>query len=782
MSFHPMSWDSAGDYPELELTVAFGEDIDDDSPLWFDITPDMLELGWRLGRNVDTEQVATMTLKAILKNFERYLDPRISLPTSSQLVGNPYAETDTAGWVVNAPNTLVRSTDKATAGAASLKWTHVAAGNINCPHRTTVVTAGTHTWWGRVWIPSTYDGGDIRLFEHSYDSNSFTIANLGLRDQWQWVTHEWSTTTDLSGLFLWQLQSVPSVGEVLYFDHNVGFDGTDQSPYFGITAEMQIRLRGKWNSIEYDLFRGITETWDQSWDLGMQTVNVGAAGPFKVLNLAAFDDAWDKVTNKDSPTYWLKLNDLEGEETVRNFGQNTVRLGTPDGATLKGVQFEQEGGIESSPNNKSVRFQSTVDQRILLSDQPNLDFADTFTLEILFKLATGSMGINGHNPTLIDKGTQFHLHIGNSGKMFLSGGSSGLEAARSMFKFEEEVWYHCMIGHVGNVTTMFINGIDYARHTANITFLSNSTDMSIGNDLTNSNSEFDGLIDEVIFYDFAVGAASTVPWNKYLLTRGLLSSGALGDRLEFILDAAGWSAARRDIDTTTLYVPQKGVSGSTTVLSVLQAANRVEDGLLLEAPNGDITYQNVGHRYTNHHTPVKTFGEGTGEFPYVAAGTHMDDKRLATEVVVQDGSGNTHILKTATDPGFTKRTRSISSDHLSGELAKGLGFSYLKKTKDPLPHMDAIQVIPVLASGATEWWPVVLDQHLGERHTITHTPFSGIPGGSSDEIHIESFAHNITQGTWAVAVNISLANMDDVWLIGHATRGKLNDTAEFGWL
>lgn len=235
--------------------------------------------------------------------------------------------------------------------------------------------------------------------------------------------------------------------------------------------------------------------------------------------------------------------------------------------------------------------------------------------------------------------------------------------------------------------------------------------------------------------EFPSALTTTDMTNIYSAWKSSCVGESTGARYARILRYSGYSGAT-NIATglTSSMGPANDIDG-TDVISALQAVVDTESGAHFVAADGTITFRGRDARY-NALTPVYTFGEGSGEYPYEDCQLDYDSTHLANfATITQVSTGQTF---TATDgaavANYMTRTfqRSINStDPLECQDAA----NYLvSRYRNPLTRVTALKLHP---SAYPALWPVVLGLELGTRIRVMRRPF-GAPA-----IQLDLFVENI---------------------------------------
>lgn len=154
-------------------------------------------------------------------------------PVDNNLVARPSFETSTTGWVDFGTNVFERTTERALAGAHSLKVTYgddlrLAEYPLNLP--------GSSDVWLVAWvfIPSDWDGGSLTIGDDGTYAGA-TYRDLDWResetvDEWVPLALKLRPDADLSGGIYIRTTSAPSAGKSIYIDAVSAIVSTADTP------------------------------------------------------------------------------------------------------------------------------------------------------------------------------------------------------------------------------------------------------------------------------------------------------------------------------------------------------------------------------------------------------------------------------------------------------------------------------------------------------------------------------------------------------------------------
>ena len=266
-----------------------------------------------------------------------------------------------------------------------------------------------------------------------------------------------------------------------------------------------------------------------------------------------------------------------------------------------------------------------------------------------------------------------------------------------------------------------------------------------------------GTLDEVLIYDRELSAAevaahyeaSTTPW----------AGDTSGARINKVLDAVGWPADRRDIDTGDSVLQSSAFSGSA--LDVMQNITLSElIGSLFVARNGDIRFISRGNQADL--TPVAAFSDAHGtDQPVAALAPDYGVWLLRNSVTITRAGGQAQRAQDLTSIArYLQQSYDLSNlVHDSDELSLAAATWLVEQYATPklrvagltvIPSRDRATLIPTVAGLELEDWVDVewTPQGFGDPVTITCV--------------VEKIAHSVGSGgaDWDVKLNLSPAPLD----------------------
>jgi hypothetical protein len=187
-----------------------------------------------------------------------------------------------------------------------------------------------------------------------------------------------------------------------------------------------------------------------------------------------------------------------------------------------------------------------------------------------------------------------------------------------------------------------------------------------------------------------------------------------------ILQYAGWTALS-NIQTGLTRSMGPADFGGQDAVSALQAVVETEGGEHFVGVDGRINFRSRGARY-NATSPVYTFGDGPGEFPYEDFDPDYDTTHLANSATVSQVSPASKF--TASDAtsitAYGKWSMSRTVNSTSAAECRDAASYLVSRYKQPAARVAALKLHP---SACPSLWPVLLGLELGTRVRVNKRPF-----------------------------------------------------------
>lgn len=218
------------------------------------------------------------------------------------------------------------------------------------------------------------------------------------------------------------------------------------------------------------------------------------------------------------------------------------------------------------------------------------------------------------------------------------------------------------------------------------------------------------------------GAGVVTAMAKTNLSGGKWVSEPSGTRITRVLDAIGWSATLRDIDTGAFDVCAKGFSlkDNTSALAHIQDVADSELGYVFVTGEGVITYHDGAHRATDSRSTTSQATYTTTD--YVRIDNSLDKDRIVNEVTVTAGAVGA-VAQTASDATsqalYGRRTMTRSTQLQNDADALTIAEAIVAAFKDPRSRFEQITLMD---DGTATWAESVLAREIGDRITLSAEP------------------------------------------------------------
>jgi len=247
------------------------------------------------------------------------------------------------------------------------------------------------------------------------------------------------------------------------------------------------------------------------------------------------------------------------------------------------------------------------------------------------------------------------------------------------------------------------------------------------------------------------------------------SAEASGTRVGAILNAIGWPAADRAIDTG-LSTVQAVTYADERALTALQLVEVTEGGILFVSRDGKITFLDRTKPVTVALDDVNlTWGDSGLEKDYVDLSTSFDDSQIWNEVKVTAPSNPDGTASDATSQArYFKRTRVESTIHQDANEQQSKAEYLVARFGEPALRVTGLNLGS--ARGQDEQWPHILPRELHDKVRARKRPVGG--GTISQDSFIEGTTETIRQGLWDVVWNLSpLDRATDYFIWGQSAWG-----------
>ena len=258
----------------------------------------------------------------------------------------------------------------------------------------------------------------------------------------------------------------------------------------------------------------------------------------------------------------------------------------------------------------------------------------------------------------------------------------------------------------------------------------------------------------------AVDAFKVLALANVTAVRSAEGSGA---RVNALLDAIGWPAADRAIDTGLSTVQAVTYDGTERALSALQTVEQTEGGLLFVSRDGKITFLDRTKPVTVTLDATNlTWGDSGLEKDYVDVSTSFDDSQIWNDVKVTAPGKTDGVASDATSQArYFKRTLVQATIHDDGNENQSRAEYLLARFGEPALRVTGMDLGS--AKGQDVQWPHILPRELHDKVRARKRPVGG--GTIEQDSFIEGYTENIRQGVWDIVWNLSpLDRATDYWI------------------
>jgi hypothetical protein len=556
------------------------------------------------------------------------------------------------------------------------------------------------------------------------------------------------------------------------------------SPYYPNVVPMRrIRIRATYNAVTYDIFNGYVTDWRQTYSPPQSAeCVVEATDAFKVLgNIELPASVYYVEVGADGPDYWWRLDEEAGSETVLDtHGVALEAFGAPAMGAAGLVQHDPGGAYSAA--DATSGFTATGEfvppAQVTLSLEA---IVKTTTAVEATIAAVGDPGNGGHIRLYVSSGGAAVFEVGktvagNRQSVLVGSGAdvNDGEPHHVVGVIDDQAFSHLWV-YVDGVGT---DGgeIGYA-----IPWGTNQ-DFTIGNSgrgfVNDRTQGIVGTIDEVALYlteldDATIeahSAARATPWN------GDLS----GVRVGRVLDAAGWPAADRNVDTGQAVLQSADLAG--TALSILQKIEQTEQGALFVTGAGLVRFIGRDSLLSAPYTTSQgTFGDSGVELEYGDLSYTYDDSLIFNEIHVSRSGGTVVVVgDTPSQTRYLRRTRTYDGLlHQDDSTSLDLANWALAHYKDPTLRVTGMRLEPS-AGNETTHFPHALGRELLDRVTVLRRP-QNLGAAISQEVMIQGITHTVTAVEWVTSWDLSPAETQVYWILGVAGFSELGETTRLGF-
>jgi hypothetical protein len=568
------------------------------------------------------------------------------------------------------------------------------------------------------------------------------------------------------------------------------------SAYYGkITPGRPIRIQATApGGSAQTIFQGYVDQWDQQYTNPSDAVAVvTASDAFKVLNLINLPSYWEYNTAYDPPTAWFRFDD--GDAPTRAFetisGESVGTWLTNAGAATTGAST---GSLVAGDSSVSAVFDGTDHIKIPIGYMP-FSFTDNSMKAIECWISTSTTA-DGSYGIFYKPGNEFTIAIG----MVVSGGVGTIQAQwgsvsgvaiataiTSSVTVNDGEPHHILMNYVqGLGQDLWVDGVQATTTASFTTSAATETDVVVGKAYTSSatasynmTSGFVGTIDELAFY----GTRYLLPievTNRYAIGKGTYLTGeTASERIATLILMAGWPSDGKNLSAATSTL--QGIdTENKSVLTASKECETADQGRLFCDRSGLIKFISHNEMAVNStfNTSQRTFGDGTGELPYLDLEFTYNDQLIynrsnvarregATAVVNDTTSQGQYFIRTDSQSGLINETDQAMTDIANVRIA-----TY----KQPQLRIDQMRFSP---RRLTSMYAATITDDIGTRITVKRRP-QGVGSVISKELIVEGISHDIGISSWVTTYNLSPAPLAFL-ILDNLVYGVMDSTNVLGY-
>jgi hypothetical protein len=260
-----------------------------------------------------------------------------------------------------------------------------------------------------------------------------------------------------------------------------------------------------------------------------------------------------------------------------------------------------------------------------------------------------------------------------------------------------------------------------------------------------------------------------------------------GARITRVLDAAGWPAADRVLDTgqSMIAAVTFALGSGVTALDHIREVAGAELGMFFCDGAGRAVFHDRHHRKAaSYLTSAATFGDAnTGDIPYQHVELDTDPARIWNDVQVTPVGGATQRSEdTGSQAQFFRRTMARQVP-LSNETEAASQAAHLtRRYAQPTNRLSGIRVTPETDPDRVD----VLERELADHVTVERHP-QGVGSVITQECSLEAIEYDIDphRGAYSLTatylVSTPAYTSVDWWILGDATYSDLGVTTKVAY-
>ena len=569
------------------------------------------------------------------------------------------------------------------------------------------------------------------------------------------------------------------------------------SAYYGeLTPGRPIRIQATApGGSAQTIFQGYVDQWDQQYTNPSDAVAVvTASDAFKVLNLINLPSYWEYQVREDGPTAWFRFDD--GDAPTQPFetisGRSVGSWKTTAGAATTGAST---GSLVANDSSVSAVLDGTDFIEIPIGFLP-YTFVDYLAKTVECWIST-STTTDGKYGIFYKPANEFTLALGMvvtggvgviQGQIGTGGGVNQSYVETSAVTVNDGKPHHLVLRWDFNTSShqLWVDGVLATTTTTFSNISQDELNIVVGKPYTSSataaynmTSYFVGTLDELTLYS-TVALSSTQIANHYAIGKGTyLTGNTATQRLDSLLAMADWMSDGETFSTATSTV--QGIdTQNDTLLSALKECETADQGRLFCDRSGLVKFISHNEMAVNStfNTSQRTFGDGTGELPYLDLEFTYNDQLIYNRTIVARREGATAVVNDTTSQGqYFIRTDSLSGlINNTDEQVDDIARVRLATYKQPQLRIDQMRFSP---RRLTSMYAATITDDIGTRITVKRRP-QGVGSVISKELIVEGITHDIGISSWVTTYNLSPAPLSFL-ILDNLVYGVMDSTNVLGY-
>lgn len=586
--------------------------------------------------------------------------------------------------------------------------------------------------------------------------------------------------------------------QVIFSNEDRTFDPENSAgAYFGeLTPGRPIRIQATApGGTAQTIFQGYVDQWDQQYTNPNDAVAVvTASDAFKVLNLISLPSYWEYQIREDGPTAWFRFDDgsapTQPFETISGWSAGLWK--TSAGTATTGAS---SSSLVANDSSVSALFDGTDFIEIPIGFMPYnfFDYSNK-TVECWISTETTTDGKYG---IFYKPANEFTLAIGMvvtggvgviQGQIGSAGGVNTAYVETSAVTVNDGKPHHIVLKWNFNTSAheLWVDGVLATTTTTFNTISQTENNIVVGKPYTSSatatynmTSYFVGTVDELTLYA-TTALTSTQIANHYAIGKGnYLTGNTTTQRLASLLEMADWMSDGETFSTAISTV--QGIdTQNTTLLAALKNCETADQGRLFCDRSGLVKFISHTELASNstYNTSQRTFGDGTGELPYLDLEFTYNDQLIFNRSIISRKEGATAVVNDSSSQSqYFIRTDSLSglindTDQQVNDIAQIRLATY----KQPQLRIDRMTFSP---RRLPSMYSTTISDDIGTRITVKRRPQS-VGSVISKELIIEGISHDIGVSSWVTTYNLSPAPLPFL-ILDNNTFGVMDSTNLLGF-